>query len=100
MIDIDGLSLHTNQYSGLGPKVLLIHGIGSSSRDFDPVIDGLVEVMTPITIDLRGHGESDKPSAGYHYEDYASDLDRLLQALGIERPIILGHSLGGIITLW
>lgn len=100
MVEIGELSLHITTYDGNGPKVLLIHGIGSSSRDFDPVIDGLTEVMTPITLDLRGHGESDKPNTGYHYEDYASDLDLLLKTLGMDRPIILGHSLGGIITLW
>lgn len=100
MVDVGDVSLYVRRFEGNGPEVLLIHGIGSSSLDFDPVIDGLTEVMTPVTVDLRGHGESDKPDTGYHYEDYAGDLDRLLDALGMEAPIILGHSLGGILTLW
>lgn len=99
-IDLGDVALHIRRYEGTGPDVLLIHGIGSSSRDFDPVVDGLTGVMTPITVDLRGHGDSDKPDTGYHYEDYAHDLDRLIPALGMERPTILGHSLGGILTLW
>jgi pimeloyl-ACP methyl ester carboxylesterase len=100
MVDVGGHALHVSRYDGNGPEVLLIHGIGSSSRDFDPVIDDLVQVMTPVTVDLRGHGESDKPLTGYHYDDYVQDLKRLLTALRMDRPIILGHSLGGIITLW
>lgn len=100
MVDIGDLALHVTTYNGNGPEVLLVHGIGSSSRDFAPAIDGLVELTTPITVDLRGHGESDKPESGYHYDDYARDLEALLQAIGMETPIILGHSLGGILTLW
>lgn len=100
MVDVGDVSLHVRRFDGNGPEVLLIHGITSSSHDFDPVIDGLAEFMTPITVDLRGHGESDKPVSGYHYEDYTRDLARLLDALEMERPIILGHSLGGIVTLW
>ena len=100
MVDVGDLSLHVRRFEGNGPEVLLIHGIGSSSRDFDPVIDGLTTMITPVTVDLRGHGESDKPDSGYHYEDYARDIDRLLDALGMDEPIILGHSLGGILTLW
>lgn len=100
MVDVGDVALHVRRFSGKGPEVLLIHGIGSSSRDFDPVIDGLAGVMTPISVDLRGHGASGKPDAGYHYEDYVRDLDHLVDALDMERPIILGHSLGGILTLW
>lgn len=100
MVDVGDISLHVRRYDGNGPEVLLIHGITSSARDFDPVIDGLADAMTPITVDLRGHGESEKPATGYHYDDYARDLVRLLDALGMDEPIILGHSLGGILTLW
>jgi pimeloyl-ACP methyl ester carboxylesterase len=100
MIDTGDVALRVNRYEGNGPEVLLVHGIGSSSRDFDPAIDGLAAFTTPISVDLRGHGESGKPESGYHYGDYVRDIDALLGALGMEHPIILGHSLGGIITLF
>jgi pimeloyl-ACP methyl ester carboxylesterase len=100
MVEVGDLSLHVSRYDGHGPDVLLIHGIGSSSQDFAPVIDDLIKVMTPVTVDLRGHGSSDKPATGYHYDNYVQDIERLLDVLGMDRPIILGHSLGGIITLW
>jgi non-heme chloroperoxidase len=100
LIELGDVTLHLRHYRGGGPQVLLIHGIGSSSRDFDPVIDGLAGIVSPITVDLRGHGESSRPETGYHYEDYARDLAQLVDALGMDRPILLGHSLGGILTLW
>jgi pimeloyl-ACP methyl ester carboxylesterase len=80
--------------------MVLIHGITSSSAEFDGVIPRLVDVCRPITVDLRGHGESDKPASGYHYEDYVSDLSAVIAALDLERPFVLGHSLGGIVTLF
>lgn len=80
--------------------MLLIHGITSSSAEFDEVIPRLVDICRPITFDLRGHGDSDKPASGYHYSDYVSDLSAVVTALGLERPLVLGHSLGGIVTLY
>jgi 2-(acetamidomethylene)succinate hydrolase len=100
MIDIGDLSLNVTIHPGAGPDVLFIHGIASSGNEFDTVLGHVTDVMRPITVDLRGHGHSDKPASGYHYGDYANDLDRLLDVLGIENPIIFGHSLGGILTLW
>jgi pimeloyl-ACP methyl ester carboxylesterase len=100
LVDIGDLSLRVTMHPGTGPDVLFVHGIASSGSEFDTVLGHVKDVMRPITVDLRGHGESDKPASGYHYRDYANDLDRLLDALGIEHPIIFGHSLGGILTLW
>jgi pimeloyl-ACP methyl ester carboxylesterase len=48
---------------------------------------------------MRGHGESDKPPTGYSYADYAADARALCAALGLERPILAGHSLGGATVL-
>jgi pimeloyl-ACP methyl ester carboxylesterase len=100
MLDIGGVAIHARIYDGNGPEVLLIHGIGAASPTWFPIIDTLARHVTPITIDLRGHGLSGKPDAGYRYNDYATDLDALITELGLERPIVLGHSLGGMITLW
>lgn len=94
-----GIEIAIHRYDGNGPEVLLIHGIGSSSADFNPVIHQMTAFCQPITIDLRGHGASGQPASGYHYQDYIRDLDIVLTDLQMEHPIILGHSLGGIITL-
>lgn len=78
----------------------MIHGIGSTGASWEAAIPALAEVVTPIALDLRGHGDSGKPDHGYLYDDYIDDLDGVLDALGIEQPLLMGHSLGGIVALW
>jgi N-formylmaleamate deformylase len=92
--------IHARIHPGSGPAVVLIHGITSSGEVWQPVVDALGERFTPVTIDLRGHGASGKPESGYLYGDYIGDLDRVLDTLRLDRPLIIGHSLGGLITLW
>jgi len=87
-------------HAGNGPRVVLIHGIGSSGSGWDNIIPQLAEHFSPVTLDLRGHGSSDKPETGYLYDDYIGDLEVLFGALGIDRPLVIGHSLGGLIALW
>lgn len=95
-----GSEIHTYFYEGNGPQVLLIHGIGSSAADFTNVIPQMCAFSSPIAIDLRGHGASAHPAEGYHYSDYVSDLEDVISALSLHSPIVLGHSLGGIIALF
>jgi len=99
-IDTGDVALHVTTYDGNGPRLLLVHGIGSSGHGWDPIIDDLARDFSPVTFDLRGHGDSGKPDSGYLYDDYIADIDALLPALGMDRPLIVGHSLGGILTLW
>lgn len=92
------ITLH--RWPGDGPEVLLIHGISSSGESWRPVLAALGEHLTPVTIDLRGHGHSARPDSGYLYEDYAADLDAALAHLGLDHPLVIGHSLGGLVALW
>lgn len=87
-------------YDGNGPALMLIHGISGAGAAWWPAIDELAGSFTPVTIDLRGHGNSGKPGAGYLYDDYIGDLDRVLDHLRLDHPLIMGHSLGGLIALW
>jgi pimeloyl-ACP methyl ester carboxylesterase len=92
--------LNLTRGPGSGPDVLLIHGISSSGLSWQPILSGLGKSFFPITIDLRGHGQSGRPATGYLYDDYAGDVEAAINALGMERPLIIGHSLGGLIALW
>jgi pimeloyl-ACP methyl ester carboxylesterase len=92
--------LAVTRWPGAGPIVVLVHGIGSSGDSWRDLIPALGQHFTPVTMDLRGHGASGKPASGYLYDDYVSDLDRVLDALGLDAPLLVGHSLGGIVTLW
>lgn len=92
--------IHATVHPGAGPALVLLHGISGSGEAWLPVTGALGKHFTPVTFDMRGHGESGKPDSGYLYDDYIDDLDRLLAFLGLDRPLIMGHSLGGLVTLW
>jgi pimeloyl-ACP methyl ester carboxylesterase len=99
-VNLGDQCLTLRRWSGNGPPLLLIHGISSSGLNWTSLIPALSEHFTPVAIDLRGHGSSAKPESGYLYDDYIDDLDGVLYKLGEDRPLIVGHSLGGIIALW
>jgi pimeloyl-ACP methyl ester carboxylesterase len=82
-----------------GPPLVLLHGIGSSAQSWLPVQPALAARFRIIAPDQRGHGDSDKPESGYRISDFARDLDALLDHYHLERPLILGHSLGALVAL-
>jgi pimeloyl-ACP methyl ester carboxylesterase len=81
-----------------GPSVVLIHGYTDNARDWVPLIPYLNKRYRLIVVDIRGHGQSDKPECCYARIDFAYDLKLLLDALHIQRADIVGHSLGSMIT--
>jgi pimeloyl-ACP methyl ester carboxylesterase len=81
-----------------GPPVVLIHGYTDNARDWVPLVPYLSPRFHLILIDIRGHGRSSKPECCYTRLDFAYDIKLLLDALGIERADIVGHSLGSIIA--
>lgn len=82
---------------GSGPPLYLVHGIGARKTTWDAVIDGLEDVFTCVSYDLRGHGDSPVPPPPYSLDDLVADLEALRRRLGHERIHIAGHSLGGMI---
>ncbi|MBA3643690.1 MAG: alpha/beta hydrolase [Chloroflexia bacterium] len=95
----NGITLAVTEYAGDGPPLLLLHGIGSRAESWWSVLDGLAAHFQLFALDFRGHGASAKPARGYLFPDYAADLADVLDALAIDRPRILGHSLGGLVAL-
>ncbi len=87
------------QWPGSGPPVVLVHGISSSGSTWESLIPALSQRFSPITLDLRGHGESGKPDRGFLHDDYVDDLDGVLTALDIDHPLLIGHSFGGLVSL-
>jgi pimeloyl-ACP methyl ester carboxylesterase len=64
------------------------------------VVPHLGTGVHPIALDLRGHGDSQwSPDGAYGVADYASDVARLIHSLGLERPALVGHSLGAFVAL-
>ena len=88
---------------GSGPPVILIHGLAANA-DANWRRPGTVDALTPhyrvITLDLRGHGLSDKPHAVEAYgTQMCEDVVRLMDHLNLPRAHVVGYSLGGFITL-
>jgi pimeloyl-ACP methyl ester carboxylesterase len=76
--------------------LVVVHGITSSGRGWDFVCRELAAERTVYAVDLRGHGETDKPEHGFRIADFARDLAGLIAALGIAPAVVLGHSLGAL----
>ncbi|PCD00716.1 alpha/beta fold hydrolase [Halopseudomonas pelagia] len=94
---INGCSLfYTDQ--GDGEVVLLIHGLGSSTRDWEYQLPSLLPQYRVICLDMRGHGQSDKPKGGYSIKGFADDCIAFIEKLNLEKPHIVGISMGGMIA--
>ena len=97
----EGVSLHTVAWEGepaprAEPAFLLVHGLSSNCRTFEAVGDRLHAAGHRVaSIDLRGHGWSDKPDHGYDFATLTSDLLTAMVAMGLERPVVVGQSTGG-----
>jgi 3-oxoadipate enol-lactonase len=83
------------EVNGTGQPLLFIHGLGSSTRDWELQVQEFSRSYQVITFDLRGHGQSDKPAGPYSMSMFASDTAGLLKTLGIESANVVGLSLGG-----
>ena len=98
IVQLPGPDLHVEQQ---GPKsgspIVLLHCYSCSSRWWDPVLDRLAERHRVTTIDLLGHGMSAKPASGYSIPAQAEAVRLTLDALGIDRALIVGHSMGGVV---
>lgn len=95
---INGVELHYD-LEGSGPTIALTHGIGSSGRDWAPIVPALAEKYQVLTWDVRGFGRSEKnPNAEYSLRQFAADLAGLLDHIGVAKAYIGGTSMGGTIT--
>ena len=95
----DGTRLH---YVESGPQgaasLVLIHGYSDSWYSFSRVIPKLSERYHVVAIDLRGHGESDRPAGGYSPVELATDVSEAMQRIGITKATVVGHSLGSLVA--
>lgn len=83
------------EVNGDGQSLLFIHGLGSSTRDWELQVQEFSKTFQVITWDLRGHGQSDKPAGPYSLPMFAADAAGLLQSLNIKSAHVVGLSLGG-----
>jgi esterase len=94
-IRANGLRLHYLDWGGVGPPIVLLHGLRDQAHEWDPSAPALTPLGRVLAFDQRGHGESDIPADGFAPGDFAADLAAFCAALGLDRPVVVGHSLGG-----
>ena len=95
----NGIRLHVERTGGAKPPLVLLHGLTDDGRCWAPIADAFTDAFEVVTIDTRGHGRSDAPADGYRLEVIAADVVAVIAALGLERPVILGHSMGAVTAL-
>ncbi|MBB6341334.1 pimeloyl-ACP methyl ester carboxylesterase [Pseudomonas fluvialis] len=88
--------LHYEEY-GQGEPLLLVHGLGSSIRDWEYQIPVLSQHYRVIALDVRGHGHSDKPRQRYRIATFAADVAALIEHLELKQVHLVGISMGGMI---
>ena len=93
----DGLAFDDE---GKGPAIVFLHGMSWDRRIWQPIIERLRDHFRCVGVDLPGHGKSqDLPGTGdYRLDAVAARLHQLLAGLGVEKPFVVGHSLGGAIA--
>lgn len=95
----DGLRLAYDE-RGSGTPVVFVHGLGLDRRRWDAVVDAVVgRGFRAITYDLRGFGESEEPAGPFGMDDLVADLERVADELAGRSFHLVGHSLGGMISL-
>src|SRR5450631_189447 len=96
----DDITLHYVQWGTQGTPIICTHGMTANAMCFQALADELAPDHRIIAYDIRGRGDSDKLEEGYSIPIYATDLAALIDELELERPIVLGHSLGAMISLY
>lgn len=97
---VNGITLH---YKVDGPaetpSLVFLNSLGTDLRMWDQIIPRFADRFRLIRLDKRGHGLSDAPSGPYTLRDHTNDLAGLLDQLGVDTPILIGDSVGGMIAL-
>jgi pimeloyl-ACP methyl ester carboxylesterase len=95
----DGIKIQLAVWEGRRKRILCVHGITANSRFWDCLASALAPHHRVIAMDLRGRGLSDKPPTGYSIQHHCKDILALMNDQGLERPVLMGHSLGAFISL-
>lgn len=95
----DGVKIQVAVWEGKGKPILCVHGLTANCRCWDLLASSLSPRHKVLAMDLRGRGLSDSPPSGYSVETHCKDILALMDDQGLERPVLMGHSLGAFISL-
>ncbi len=93
-VETNGISLHYTRTGGGKPPLVLCHGFTDNGLCWTPVARELEADYDVIMVDARCHGKSDAPVTGNDTQAMADDLAGLIEGLGLDRPVVAGHSMG------
>ncbi len=93
-IESDGVKIHYSRTSQDFPSVIMLHGLTDSGLCFSHLAYALFRLYDVVLPDARGHGLSDAPGRGYDVAQFAKDVKALASALGLQKPVVIGHSMG------
>jgi pimeloyl-ACP methyl ester carboxylesterase len=100
-VQTNNIRLHYVDHPGGDPTIILMPGISANAHAFDGLVQaGLSPRFRLLAVDLRGRGLSDKPARGYSMAEHAADILGLLDALGIKKAVLGGHSFGALLTYY
>jgi len=94
-ITANSVKLHYLDWGGNGETVLFLHGLGDTPHIFDDLAPKFTNQFRVLGLTRRGHGQSEKPETGYDTATLVEDIGQFLDALKIERAVLVGHSLAG-----
>jgi pimeloyl-ACP methyl ester carboxylesterase len=97
--DLDGLRLYYERAGSGDPELLFVPGWCCDHTVFQPQFHHFARTHAVTTLDPRGFGESDCPEDGYAIPDFADDIAHFCAVVGIDKPVVAGHSLGGMIAV-
>ena len=92
----NGIGIHYVRTGGAKPPAVLLHGLTGSGACWTPLARALEGEFDVVMPDARGHGGSSAPPRGYRYDDLATDVVGLIRGLELPRPVLIGHSMGGM----
>ena len=100
-LTVNGLSLHYLEWGKPeAPPIVCVHGYTSSAQAFNALARHLQDRYRILALDVRGHGESAwSPTGAYGYADQAGDLAAFVRQLGLDKFVLIGTSMGGIIAM-
>jgi pimeloyl-ACP methyl ester carboxylesterase len=94
-----GITLAYEERGSGEPALVFVHGWACNRSFFAPQAEYFAQRHRVVSVDLRGHGESDRPEGEYPIAAYAGDIAYLIEQLGLGKVIAVGHSMGGIVVL-
>jgi pimeloyl-ACP methyl ester carboxylesterase len=97
VINIRGSNLHYLE-AGAGKPIICFHSTPASAEFYRPQLEYYADRYRVIAVDLRGHGESDKPKGAYRIAEFFEDYRAIFKAFGLEDFVLVGCSVGGIVA--